>query len=195
MVMNVNIAPSHIIIIVLFMKDMVVTMLVLQINLLVLTLFVNLYILWTVINLLFFSPVYKVLHTSNICINKTVSCSVSCKHVSDLINSAPAKSFDTCRPVCFSNVSMTKAFHSVNYSLIICTEYPLNVISSVASYRAACSVNFGIVVQAVNVTLLCIYRCVSFKISHHIASTLISVLENPLHFTGSPSTLSVWLSP
>ena len=57
MVMNVNIAPLHIIIIVLFMKDMVVTMLVLQINLLVLTLFVNLYILWTVIDLFFFSPV------------------------------------------------------------------------------------------------------------------------------------------
>lgn len=57
MVMNVNIAPLHIIVIVLFMKDMVVTMLVLQINLLVLTLFVNLYILWTVIDLFFFSPV------------------------------------------------------------------------------------------------------------------------------------------
>ena len=92
------------------MKDMVVTMLVLQINLLVLTLFVNLYILWTVINLLFFSPAYKVLHTSNICINKTVSCSVSCKHVSDLINSEPVKSFDTCKPVVLVMLVWLKLF-------------------------------------------------------------------------------------
>ena len=114
-----------------------------------------------------FSPVYKSLHTSNICISKTVRCSVSCKLVSTLISSEPVKPFVTCTPVCFSNVSMAKEFNSVNYCLVTCTEHSVNVISStvrksVVSYRIACSVDFDIVMETINVTLLSTYRCVSF---------------------------------
>ena len=54
MLINVNIVPSRIFAIVIYVKHMVATMLVLRVNLLVLKLFVNLYLLWAVINLLFF---------------------------------------------------------------------------------------------------------------------------------------------
>ena len=93
--------------------------------------------------------IYKSLHASNICISKTVCCSVSCKPVSTLISSEPVKSFVTCKPVCFSNVNMVKEFYSVNYCLVTCTEDPVNVISSIVrksvfSYRTAWSVDFDI---------------------------------------------------
>ena len=81
-------------------------------------------------------------HASKICIGKTVCCSVSTKLVSALISSEPVKSFATCKPVCLVNVSMAKEFNPVSYCLITCTEYPLNVNSSivsksVVSYRTA----------------------------------------------------------
>ena len=130
-----------------------------------------------------FSPVYKSLHASNIYIRKTVRCSVICKPVSALISSEPVKSFVTCKPVCFSNVSMAKEFNSVNYCLVMCTEHPVNVVSSVVSnsvvsYRTACPVDFDMVVQTIivtiNITLLC---CVSFRIPHRITPTVIPILE------------------
>ena len=65
-----------------------------------------------------FSPAYTSLHAFNICISKNVRCGVSCKPVSALISSEPVKSFVTCKPVCFSNVSTTKEFNSVNYCLV-----------------------------------------------------------------------------
>ena len=76
--------------------------------------------------LVIFSPVYKFCPTGNICISKTVCCSVSCKPVSTLINSDPVKLFVTCKTVCFNNVSMAKEFNSVNYCLVTCTEHPVN---------------------------------------------------------------------
>ena len=66
-----------------------------------------------------FSPVYKSRHAGNICISKTVRCSVNCEPVSTLINSDPVKSFVTCKIDCFSNVSMAKEFNSVNYCLVV----------------------------------------------------------------------------
>ena len=143
-----------------------------------------------------FSPVYKSRHAGNICISKTVRCSVSCKPVSTLINSDPVKSFVTCKTVCFSNVSMTKEFNSVSYCLVTCTQHPVNIISSVVresvvSYRTACPVYFNIVVKTIKVTLSSTYHCVSFKIPHHISPTVISVSELPLHFARPPATLSI----
>ena len=38
----------------------------------------------------------------------SVCCSISCKPVNALISSEPAKSFVTCKPVCFSIVSVAK---------------------------------------------------------------------------------------
>ena len=133
-----------------------------------------------------FSPVYKSLCTSNISNSKPVHWCISCKPVTALISSKPVKSFVTCKPVCFSNVSIAINFTSDNYCSVTCAEHPVNVISStvrksVLSYRTACPVDFGIVVQIANVTLLCTYRYVSFKINHHITPTLISILELPLH--------------
>ena len=61
-----------------------------------------------------FSSVYKSSHASNVCISKTACCSVSCKPVSALIIRESVKSFVTCKPVCFSNVSITEEFHSAN---------------------------------------------------------------------------------
>ena len=80
--------------------------------------------------------------------------------------------------------------------LVTCTEHPVNVTSSavrksVVSYKTVCPVDFDIVVQTVNVTLLSTHRCVSFKIPHCITPTLISILEVPLHSVRSPATLSV----
>ena len=143
-----------------------------------------------------FSPVYKSRHAGNICISKTVRCSVSSKPVSTLINNDPFKSFVTWKTVCFSNVSMTKEFNSVSYCLVTCTEHPVNIISSVVresvvSYRTACPVDFNIVVKTIKVTLSSTYHCVSFKIPHHISPTVISVSELPLHFARPPATLSV----
>ena len=143
-----------------------------------------------------FSPVYKSCHAGNICISKTVCCSVNCKPVSTLINSDPVKSFVTCKTVCFSNVSMAKEVSSVNYCLVTCTEHPVNVISSVVrksvvSYRTACPVDFNIVVKIINVTLLSTYRCISFKNPHRISPTIISISELPLHLARPPATLSV----
>ena len=127
-----------------------------------------------------FSPVYKSLHASNICINKTVCCSVSSKPVSSVISSQPVKSFVTFKPVCFSNVSMSKEFNSVNYCLVTCTEHTVDVTSSVmknsvVSYRTACPVDFDIVVRTINVTFLCTCSCVSFKTPHRIIPTVISI--------------------
>ena len=120
-----------------------------------------------------FSPVYKSHHASNICISKTVCCSVSCKLISTLIKSEPVKSFVMCKTVCVSNVSMAKEFNSVNYCLVTYTEHPMNVISfivrkSVVSYRTACPVDFDAFVETINATLLSTYCCASFKILHHI---------------------------
>ena len=112
-----------------------------------------------------FSPVYKSRHVNNVCISKTVRCSVSCKPLSTLINSQPVKSFLMYKTVCFSNVSMAKEFNSVNYCLVTCTEHPVNVISSVVrkfvvSDRTACPVDFDIVMETINLTLLSTYHCV-----------------------------------
>ena len=147
-----------------------------RVNLFVLKLFENLCVLWTVI----------ILCTSNISNSKPVHWCISCKPVTALISSKPVKSFVTCKPVCFSNVSIAINFTSGNYCSVTCAEHPVNVISStvrksVLSYRTACPIDFGIVVQTANVTLLCTYRYVSFKINHHITPTLISILELPLH--------------
>ena len=95
---------------------------------------------------------------------------------------------------------MAKEFNSVSYCLVTCTEHPMNCISSVVRkpvvcYRAACPVDFDIVVITVNVTLLCNYRCVSFKIPHRIYPTLISILELPSHSARLSATLSVCSSP
>ena len=127
-----------------------------------------------------FSPVYKSLHAGKICFGKTVCCSISTKPVSALISSEPVKSFVISKPVCFSNVTFAKEFNSVNYCLVTCTEHPVNVNSSVVkksavSYRTACPVDFDITVETINVTLLCTYRCVSFKIPHHITPPVISI--------------------
>ena len=55
-----------------------------------------------------FSPIYKSPLSSNIFISETVCCIVNCKPVSALISSEPVKSFITCKPVCFSNITMAK---------------------------------------------------------------------------------------
>ena len=191
MLVSLNILSTQIIVIELYVEHMVVTMLVLWVTLLVLKLFVNLQVLWAVINLFIFS---------HICISETVRCSVSCKSVSVLISSEPVKSFVSCKPVCFSNVSMAKEFDSVNYYLVTCTEHPVNVISSVVrkslvSYRIAYPVDFDIVAETINVTLLFIYRCVSSKILHRIIPTVISILDLPSYSARSSATLSVYSSP
>ena len=90
------------------------------------------------------------------------------------------------KTVCFSNISMAKEFNSVNYCLVTCTEHPVNVISSVVrkfvvSDRTECPVDFDIVMETINVTLLSTYYCVSFRIPHRISPTAISVSELPLH--------------
>ena len=56
-------------------------------------------------------------------------------------------------------------------------------------------VDIDIVAQTGNATLSCIYRCVSFKISHCITPTHISILELPSHSARSLATLSICLSP
>ena len=142
-----------------------------------------------------FSQVCKSRHSSNICISKTVHCSVSCKPVSTLINSEPIKSFVSCKTVCFSNVSMAKKLNSVNYCFVACTEHPVNVISAVVCYKTACPVDFDIVVETINVTLLSSYRFFSFKIPHCISPTVISISKLPLHLARPPATLSVCSSP
>ena len=95
---------------------------------------------------------------------------------------------------------MAKEFNSVNFCLVTCTKHPVNVISSVVrksvvSYRTACPVDFDIVVEIINVTLLSTYHCVFFKISHRISPTVISIWELPLHLARPPATLSVCSSP
>ena len=147
-----------------------------------------------------FSPVCKSLHASKICIDKTVRCCINTEPVSGLISSEPVKSFVTRKPVCFSSVSMAKEFNSVNYCLVTCTKHLVNVNSSivkksVVSCRTACPVDFDIVAKTVNITLLCTYCCVSFKIPHDITPTVIFILELPLHSARSPATLSVCSSP
>ena len=124
--------------------------------------------------LVIFSPVYKFCPTGNICISKTVCCSVSCKPVSTLINSDSVKSFVMCKIVCFSNDSMAKEFNSVNYSLVTCTEHPMNVFSSIVkisfvSYRTTCPVDFDIVEKTINVTLLSTYHCFLQNFSSHFS--------------------------
>ena len=91
---------------------------------------------------------------------------------------------------------MAKEFNFANYCLVTCTEHPVNVISSVVrksivSYRTECPVDFDIAVKTINVTLLSTYRCVSFKISHRISPTVISISELPLHLATPPAALSV----
>ena len=54
MLINVNIVPTQLFVIRIYVKHMVVTMPVPQVNFLVLKLCVNLHVLWAVINLLFF---------------------------------------------------------------------------------------------------------------------------------------------
>ena len=98
-----------------------------------------------------FFPIYNSCHAGNICISKTVRCSVTSKPVSTLINSYPVKSFVSGKTVCFSNVSVDKEFNSVNPCLITCTEHPVNFISSVlrksiVSYRTACPDDFDVAV-------------------------------------------------
>ena len=115
--------------------------------------------------------------------------------VSTLINSEPIKSFVSCKTVCFSNVSMAKELNSVNYCLVTCTEHAVNVISTVVCYKTACPVNFDIVVETINVTLLSTYRFVSLKVPHCISPTVISISKLPLHLARPPATLSVWSSP
>lgn len=90
----------------------------------------------------------------------SVCCSISCKPVNALISSEPAKSFVTCKPVCFSIVSVAK-------NLILSITVWLSVLSipqiffssavrnSVVPYRSACPADFDIAVQTVNITLLC----------------------------------------
>ena len=56
----------------------------------------------------------------------------------------------------------------------------MNVISfvvrkSVVSYRTACPVDFDIVMQTINVTILCACRPFSFKIPHRITPTMIII--------------------
>ena len=191
MLINVHIVPTQLfVVIAINVKYMVVTMLVPLVNLLVLKPCVNLHVLSAVINLLFF------IQFVNLVTQVIFRCSVSCKPVSTLINSDPVKSFVTCKTVCLSNVSMAKEVNSVNYCLVTCTEYPVNVISSdvrksVVSYRTACPVDFYIVVKIINVTLLSTYRCISFKNSHRISPTIISISELPLHLARPPATLSI----
>ena len=67
------------------------------------------------------SVIFVIFVCINICISKAFRCSVGCKPVSALISSEPVKSFVTYKPACFSNVSMTKEFTSVNYCLVTCT--------------------------------------------------------------------------
>ena len=133
------------------------------------------------------SLVYKSLHSRNI--SETVCCSISCKPVSALISSEPVKSFVMCKPICFSNVSIAKNFNSVNYCSVTCTKNSVSAIASAVSYRAACPVDFAIVVQTVNVTLSCTDCCVSIEIRHRIAPTFIFILELSLHSAISPATL------
>ena len=98
MLISVNVVPTQLFVIVIYVKHMVATMLVPQVNLLVLKLFVKLHVLCCNKPVIF-SPVYKSRHASNIFINKTVCCSVSYKPESTLINSEPVKSFVTCKTV------------------------------------------------------------------------------------------------
>ena len=85
--------------------------------------------IWSCSEPVIFSSVYKSLHASNISIGETVCCSISCKSVSDLIGSEPVKSFFTCKPVCFSKVSIAKDVNSVNYCSVACTEHAFSAVS------------------------------------------------------------------
>ena len=161
-------------------------MLVLWVNLLVLKLFLNLYVLWAVINLFFLQFTMLLTVVKFVLVKLPIAVFISTKPVSALISSEPVKSFVICKPVCFTTVSMAKEFNSVNYCLVTCTEHLVNVDSSVVkksvvSYRTACPVDFDIIVQTINLTLLFTYHCVSFKIPHHITPSVISILELPLH--------------
>ena len=100
-----------------------------------------------------------------------------------------------CKLICSSKVFKAKNFDSVNHCSVTCTEHTVNVISSAVCYRTACPVDLDIVMQTVNVTLSCIYCCVSFEIRDRITPFLIAILELPLHSAKSPATLTVYSSP
>ena len=168
MLININIVPTQLFVIKIYVKHIVVPMFVPQVNLLVLKLCKPASIV-SCNKPVIFSPVYKSRHAGNICTSKTVCCSLSCKLASTLIHSDPVKSFVTCKTVCFSNVSMAKEFNSVNYCLVTCTEHPVNVISSVVrksvlSYRTACPVDR--------------YKCQPF-----VYLPLCFLQNSPLHFS------------
>ena len=78
--------------------------------------------------------------------------------------------------------ALFKKNSSFNYCSVTCTEYPVNIISwsvrkSFLSYSTACPIDSDIVVQTVNVTPLCNYHCVSFKIHHCINPSIVSILQ------------------
>ena len=151
MLINVNIVPTQLFVIVIYVKHMVVIMLVPRVNLLVLELFVNLHILWAVINLLFFLQFTSLITLVIFVLVKLFVAVLAVNlYINTLIKSEP-----------------------VNYCLVTYTEHPMNVISfivrkSVVSYRTACPVDFDAFVETINVALLSTSCCVSFKIPHHI---------------------------
>ena len=114
MLINVNIVPTQLVVIVIYVKHMVVAMLFPRVNLLVLKVWVNLPVFWAVITLSFFLQFAILFKLSNICISKNVRCSVSEKPVRALISSKPIKLFVTWKPVCFSNVIVAKKSNSFN---------------------------------------------------------------------------------
>ena len=70
MLINVNIVPTQLVVIVIYVKHMVVAMLFPRVNLLVLKVSVNLHVLWAVITLLFFLQFTIPFKLSNIYISK-----------------------------------------------------------------------------------------------------------------------------
>lgn len=110
------------------------------------------------------SPVHKTLHASNISISKTLLINISYESASALVSSEPVKSFVMFKSVRFSNFNTAKNFTSDKYCSATCVKHSVNFSLSVVrkfivSYKTACPVHLNIVIQAVNVTYLCIYCC------------------------------------
>ena len=92
LLINVNIVPTQIIVIVIYVKRMVVYKYVSSMSKPVNTKTVckSVHIM-SCIKPVIFTPVYKSLHASNICIGKTDHCSISTKPVIALVSSEPVK--------------------------------------------------------------------------------------------------------
>ena len=104
MLINVNIVPTQLFVIVIYVKQMVVSNYVSSTS--------KPASIKTVCKRIvscnkpvIFAPIYKPCHNGHTCISKTVCCSVSCKYL-NLV-----KSFVICKTVCCSNVSMAKEFY------------------------------------------------------------------------------------